>query len=886
MGESKFMGTDSSYSPFKNVWNRQWPGRISRHDLVYLSPLEDPILGMPIGNGDIGALVWTESGKLIFAVNKCDLWDVNTKRSTDKQDEVKDEDGTCLRHCGRLVIDFNMPVFDVVYLDDFNGRLDLPTATCKISSKTPFAEVNAEAFISYKHKVIIIKCELYSEESPETDVIFERWGSRTFAMWYNNITRDASIGLEGTNSKFEDNMFLLSQKLNTMEFVVGIKIFGEQIEQKLIHKRAGKFSVKGKSKKIFNVILTVATSDEADNPEEYVKTILTDAANAGVENIRQQHENEWKNFWDKSFISIPDDYIENLWYLNLYYANSSSRGKYPPHFCNGIWGFNRDFVPWKDYFHWNMQWYVWPLQAADHSDLAKPYFEYRKRQLPNAVEYAKKIKNKKGAFYTDVSDSMGFSYTGIKDNNTPGAQIAMDFWRQYQYTQDREFLEKEAWPVIYEVTCFYADMVTKSGEGRYHIESTQAYEGSSLFDDTITDIAMIKALFPVAIQIAGFIQYENRSEIERWREIEQKIADFILVPLEEREYVNIGGKTILNGGLGKGKEIETINVFGVGKSRDSKAVNSTTKENVVRDRFAGDKDTAYYGIPDPELAPVFPAGVIGLKDKGTEQYYAAVNQVCLHPDPVSDDMSKAISGERDNCMGWCPYPVVLSRLGLSKELINTIRSEISYWQCYCQGFGHYAPYSVFTKDNNLRWHTHSVKDNRTGEIIDFPAWPFRHFDNETIPILCTAVNEMLLQSYEGRIRLFPALPEDWNVSFKLAAAGGFIVHAEAADGRTKWFSIDSRHVGKCIIVNPWEEIDVTYCIVFDPVGNELAREEFIPKKEGNDCLIEFNTLPGHRYLFLECKDILSRWNTIEVNFKANSGCKKLGNAQLGLPKLF
>jgi alpha-L-fucosidase 2 len=56
-----------------------------------------------------------------------------------------------------------------------------------------------------------------------------------------------------------------------------------------------------------------------------------------------------------------------------------------------------------------------------------------------------------------------------------------------------------------------------------------------------------------------------------------------------------------------------------------------------------------------------------------------------------------------------------------------------------------------------------------------------------------AVHEMLLQSWGGRIRVFPAIPPEWeDVSFsQLRAEGGYIVDAERIDGKTVRVEITS-----------------------------------------------------------------------------------------------
>ena len=43
------------------------------------------------------------------------------------------------------------------------------------------------------------------------------------------------------------------------------------------------------------------------------------------------------------------------------------------------------------------------------------------------------------------------------------------------------------------------------------------------------------------------------------------------------------------------------------------------------------------------------------------------------------------------CMGWCPYPIALARLGLAEELVSELINSVSTYQFYPQGFGHYGP---------------------------------------------------------------------------------------------------------------------------------------------------------------------------------------------------
>ena len=77
------------------------------------------------------------------------------------------------------------------------------------------------------------------------------------------------------------------------------------------------------------------------------------------------------------------------------------------------------------------------------------------------------------------------------------------------------------------------------------------------------------------------------------------------------------------------------------------------------------------------------------------------------------------------------------------------------------------------------------------------------------PGLVAAINEMLLQSFDGRIRLFPAVPDDWDVRFaQLRAGGGFLVSAERHGGKVEYCIIESECGQTCCVANPWPDQDV------------------------------------------------------------------------------
>jgi hypothetical protein len=68
----------------------------------------------------------------------------------------------------------------------------------------------------------------------------------------------------------------------------------------------------------------------------------------------------------------------------------------------------------------------------------------------------------------------------------------------------------------------------------------------------------------------------------------------------------------------------------------------------------------------------------------------------------------------------------------------------------------------------------------------------------------SALMDLLLQSWGGKIRVFPAMPDDWKDSsfHQLRAMDGFLVSASRRNGSTEWLSITSEAGEPCVIRVP------------------------------------------------------------------------------------
>lgn len=864
---------------------------LPRHDLVFKSPICDPTYGLPLGDGSTGYLLWLEENCLNININNTDL--IDDIGEGDFYLKREDETHTVCRNGAKFTIDFGYPVFEGIYNSDFDGRLSLKNATATISSQTPFGKTSIKAFASEKAKTGIVTVETQSEERLPLRATLERWGSRTFMYWYIRYAPDNTIGLSGTSANITENISYISQEMGQLSFSVGIlPVSHKQIQSKKFSSHKLEFEAEETKTHKIDFYISLATGITKEEAESTVATNLINALNKGKELLYTEHIENWKDFWNKSYVNLgkENDFAENLWYLNLYYGNCQMKGKYPPHFCNGVWGFNHDFVPWNLYFHYNTQHAFNSYNGANHPELMDTYFKFRKSQLPIAQKYAMEIKGTKGAFYTDISDMKGRMIADKKElskNCTCGAQIAMLMYKNYLYTGDENFLKDTALPVMKAVGDFYLDMLKKGEDGLYHIYDTTAYEGSPLFNDSITDLVAIRSLFGALIKEVD----ENEIYIDRLSNLADfPCADILPEEMSDGHFVH---------GIGKGKPIQGTKVLAAGKLSDNNSediVASLGKDSIVRKTFGTAKKTedSYYGFPDVEFSPIYPAGIVGIKDKGTHIYNMLYNSICMHHPALETETDD----KKGMCMGWCMMPIYLARMGMADELSKQLKRSISTWIAYPQGFGLYGGYEGpdgkgantkrSTRDRFIKMDILKLEGKYKEEVIDFKndffkdkpeyhstmnLWKFRHFDYEALPIIANSITEMLIQSHEGYIRLFGAIPKNGEASFKLITQGGFEVNALYRDG-------------ECVVIIE-NTLGKELKIAFENIDKEIKFYDYdsnnIIQSTKENSIYTLKSSIGDKILALseKGKDIY-----LETNIETNQKPKHLGDAVLGCVKEF
>ena len=126
---------------------------------------------------------------------------------------------------------------------------------------------------------------------------------------------------------------------------------------------------------------------------------------------------------------------------------------------------------------------------------------------------------------------------------------------------------------------------------------------------------------------------------------------------------------------------------------------------------------------------------------------------------------------------WSPDAIQAARLGLGDSAYQGMKGMLEMYQNYPNG----------------------RTNNTNGEF-------------EYCGVHLLATNESLLQSYNGKIRVFPAAPSDTSFvgGFTLLASGGFLVTSERDSAGIKYTGIKSLYGNPATVINPWgtQQVDV------------------------------------------------------------------------------
>lgn len=708
-----------------------------------------------IGNGDINALVWSDSGALVLNLTKNDVWDARLETVNDPPiptlDLIKQlgKSGTafplknnnnnyvlpegmswdavdsyhagaypCPRQCARLVL---LPTDSS---HSAGGELDLQRAMARVfDSVTIRALADQNAFLIKSNGNLRLEA-IHSEGLPPAET-----GTRNGVYW---LKQQIPGDLDWPGMTF------------------AVAAFGKN-EWKTA---------------------AIVTSLEAEDVVEAAVTHARNVLKTDPETLIARHDQVWQQFWSKSGISLKDSLLQQNWYRSLYFLRCVSK---PGVQSVGLFaGLIDDTPAWHGDYHtnYNIQQTFWGALAANHPDLCEPYDRLMLDYLPRAKWLSQKVFSLEGAYYPHVL----FAYeppdpTTCKSRNgrqyihhTWGMTIGVNgfsvqpLWWRYKYDPDPARLRNVVYPALREVALFYAEFIENCPEegtvrlgpsvSPEHWGWTKNLERN--YDCTF-DIALIRYTLKAAIEAAGLLG-EDAALADRLCKVMARLPDYPETDTEPPIVVDVAGAPPIR-----------------------------------------------YNIPVP-TTPVFPGdGVTWWSEKAEKQRFTRTID-SLRWNGNNATVMLAIARARLSLPG--------TRNWLRREIQKRLRSN-------------------GTLALNTLEPPHRFND-------------FGHYTEQFG--VGMAISELLLQSVDDIIRIFPALAPNETASFtNLRTQGGFLVSAQGTPAAVEQLEIHSLYGGSLKLASPWKTIQAR--------PNPDVPFESVPIDARG--IIEIATQAGERWEFRE-----------------------------------
>lgn len=415
-------------------------------------------------------------------------------------------------------------------VSNYKRELDLDKARVKVSYDADGRHISRRVIAHLNEDYIIVHIDAGGQCISGTF-----WLDRIYDphCYINYMTDDASIIMNGS----------INKGLNFLA-KVDIRIKGGS----LLRGRENQLIVND-SKEIL-IFINMGTDANGETPlEECMRYPLpTTSFHELYEENRieyQKHYGKLKLSIDEEEPNIPtnervkaykegnEDVTMPLLYFNYgrYLLCATSVNAKLPTNLQGKW--NEDLYPaWDCDYHndINLQMNYWLMESGNLLEFTEPLFTYLEKMIPYGKDAAKKLFGCDGIWLPLSSDAWGLAtpetygwsvWVGV------AAWLSEHFWWHYEYSKDKQFLEKRAYPFIKEVAKFYESFLVKDEEGIYQIMPSQSPENKfvgggempvTICVSSTVDVVFVQEVLEHAIRATKILGIDEEM-IKKWQDI-------------------------------------------------------------------------------------------------------------------------------------------------------------------------------------------------------------------------------------------------------------------------------------------------------------------------------------------------------------------------------
>lgn len=525
---------------------------------------------LPIGNGYMGGMIFGSVESERIQYNEKTLWSGGPGAWKDYNGGNKEGAWEAVKEIRRILAYGKTPSNDLyqrvcgdqrafgayqnfgdIFLDfkyhkesevtNYGRELNIEESLSTVKYSYKGVNYEREYFCSYPDNVLVIKLKADKASSLNVDIRNE--GAHN-----------------GKNLSVENNTLILSGALedNGMKYESQVKVINT----------GG--SIKGKEDRIsvenadeITIIMSAGTdyineypTYKGEDPHSAVTERINNAVNLGYDELKSRHIEDYKNLFNRVNLNLgelkldkPTDEMLNEYKRNQsnsletlffqygrYLLISSSREGSLPANLQGVWNDSNN-PPWSSDYHFNVniEMNYWPAEVTNLSETVIPLVKYveslrepgrKTAEMHCGIEGA--MENKNGWTVNTMNNPFGFTAMGWEFDwgwaPTSNAWISQNLWEHYKFTEDKEDLRENIYPIMKEAAQFWMEFLVEytHSDGKTYLVSSPSYSpehGPRTVGATF-DQELIWQLFTDTIKASEIlgIDEEFRAELENKRE--------------------------------------------------------------------------------------------------------------------------------------------------------------------------------------------------------------------------------------------------------------------------------------------------------------------------------------------------------------------------------
>ena len=210
-----------------------------------------------------------------------------------------------------------------------------------------------------------------------------------------------------------------------------------------------------------------------------------------------------------------DPSLEALYFqYGRYLMISSSRPGTLPANLQGKWN-DKTAPPWASDYHMNInvEMIYWPAEITNLSECHEPLINYMETLVEPGKRSASNFFNAKGWIVNTMNNPFGFTAPGWEFPwgffPAGAGWLSQHAWQHYDFTQDKEYLKQQAFPVMKEAALFWLDYLIKDEQGRLVSSPSYSPEHGGISTGASMDLQIVWDLFTNCIAASEILGIDD-----------------------------------------------------------------------------------------------------------------------------------------------------------------------------------------------------------------------------------------------------------------------------------------------------------------------------------------------------------------------------------------